>query len=129
MIFIPLRPYDGFPLLNRAPDIHVLPRGILSDNTGLSYIASFFFHIAFILFTVSDSLIRQSLFIQSSIHSNSFNNTGNVLVILPSFMLYFEMHQCSPPFTMGTHTHAHANTNRTHIHISKLYSFHKFFSD
>lgn len=45
MIFIPLRPYDGFPLLNRAPDIHVLPRGILSDNTGLSYIASFFFFI------------------------------------------------------------------------------------
>lgn len=41
-LLIVWRPYDGFPLPNRSPNIHALARGNLSDYMGLSYIACLF---------------------------------------------------------------------------------------
>lgn len=109
-LLIAWRPYDGFPLSNRSPNTHALARGNLSDYVGLSYIACLFSYCLCSFYHLKQTCLSpQNLFMHSFVHSNSFNNARNVLTILPSFILYLEMHQCSS-FTMVTHMSAHTQT-------------------
>lgn len=132
-LFLALRPYHSFPLFYRSPDCMLNPDPFYQTTMG--YLFSFFFF--FYTFGCSFHCLKQTClffkvysFAHLFIHSNLFNNWGNVAgdssnfypiqgnASLP-FFCHGHIYECTHIHTYGIHTQSSTSAPSINSRINR----------